>query len=92
MQISQTRNFKKNAKKLHLNQKIDLDKAVKEIQKKPLIGVKKVGDLSMIRVYKFKMANQLTLLGYQYLESEQQIYLLAFGPHENFYRDLKQST
>jgi len=43
----------------------------------------------LIRVYKFKMQNQLTLLAY--LLSQEQITLLALGSHENFYQDLKQN-
>ena len=43
----------------------------------------KKGDLKEIRVFKFKMAHQLTLLAYKYEENEKSLVLLALGPHEN---------
>ena len=88
MVISQTRTFAKQVQKLHKNQKADLDEAVQEISKNPLAGEPKKADLIGIRVYKFKMINQLTLLAYEYYEDKELI-LLALGSHENFYRDLK---
>ncbi len=57
--------------------------------KSPLLGEQKKGDLSFLRVYKFKMAKQLTLLGYSYDEDSIVLELIALGPHENFYRDIK---
>lgn len=64
--------------------------AVKQIANEPEIGEKKVGDLDYLRVYKFKMVNQLTLLAYSYEENRLILELLMFGSHENFYRDLKR--
>lgn len=87
MKILQTRNFEKTIKKLHSNQKQDLDKAIKSIIQSPDIGEQKKGDLSEFRVFKFKMVNQLTLLAYK-LDYDS-ITLSALGTHENFYRDLK---
>lgn len=89
MILQQTRTFKNTAKKLHKNQRHDLDTAIKEIIKNPLIGQNKKGNLSKIRVYKFKMLKQLTLLAYLYVEEKNTITLLALGTHENFYRELK---
>ncbi|KZZ53183.1 type II toxin-antitoxin system RelE/ParE family toxin, partial [Oleiphilus sp. HI0123] len=66
--ILQTPTFKKAVKKLKPNQKKDLDNAVKELVKDPLLGEQKRGDLAFLRVYKFKMIKQLTLLGYSYDE------------------------
>jgi mRNA-degrading endonuclease YafQ of YafQ-DinJ toxin-antitoxin module len=82
--------FERVIKKLHANAKRDLDKAVKELMQNPLIGELKKGDLSGIRVYKFKMVRQLTLLAYLFDKSEKTLTLLALGSHENFYRDLKK--
>lgn len=87
--IRQTPTFKKAVKKLHKNQKLDLDKAVKEVIKNPQAGQQKKGDLAFLRVYKFKMMKQLTLLGYSYEDGSVVLELLALGSHENFYRDLK---
>ncbi|MCF7822307.1 MAG: type II toxin-antitoxin system RelE/ParE family toxin, partial [Mariprofundaceae bacterium] len=50
----------------------------------------KTGDLSDLRVYKYKQHGALLLLAYHYNKQEQIINLVAIGPHENFYRDLKR--
>ncbi len=78
-------------KKLHENQKAELDKAIKTIIDDPKIGELKTGDLAGISVHKFKMINQLTLLAYHFEDQTITLTLLAFGSHENFYRDLKKS-
>ncbi len=88
-QILQTPTFKKAVKKLHKNQKTDLDNAIKELMKEPLLGEQKKGDLSFLRVHKFKMVKQLTLLGYSYEDGTVTLELMALGSHENFYRDVK---
>lgn len=92
MNIVQTARFKKIVKKLHKNQKKDLDEAVMTIAQNPNIGDDKIGDLSGVSVYKFKMVNQLTLLAYKYEDQTITLTLLALGTHENFYRDLKTSS
>lgn len=89
MNILQTRRFKQTVKKLNPNQKVDLDNAVKELMLNPLLGEQKKGDLVWLRVYKFKMAKQLTLLGYTYEADVLTLTLIDVGSHENFYRDLK---
>lgn len=88
-QVLQTPTFKKAVKRLHQNQKMDLDKAVKELIENPLLGEQKKGDLSFLRVYKLKMNKQLTLLGYSYQDGTVTLELMALGSHENFYRDIK---
>jgi mRNA-degrading endonuclease YafQ of YafQ-DinJ toxin-antitoxin module len=89
--VFQSRQFAKAVKKLHSNQKSDLDKAVQLLMGDPLIGDIKAGDFTGVRVYKFKMVNQLNLLAYIYENEILNLTLLAIGSHENFYRDLKQS-
>ena len=88
-QVLQTPSFKKTVKKLHPNQKKDLDDAIKVLMEEPTIGEQKKGDLFYLRVYKFNMVNQLTLLGYSYEDGAVTLELIALGPHENFYRDVK---
>ena len=88
MDILQTNSFARKAKKLHRNQKIELDNAIKAIIASPSIGTEKKGDLKGIYVHKFKMVKQQVLIAYQYNEKE--LILLALGDLENFYRDLKQ--
>ena len=88
--ILQTPTFKKAVKKLKANQKKDLDDAVMELIESPLIGEQKKGDLAFLRVHKFKMNKQLTLLGYSYDEGILTLELMALGSHENFYRDIRR--
>lgn len=90
MHVLQTPSFKRAVKKLHSNQKKDLDIVVKTLIETPLIGEKKKGNLSFLRVYKFKMVKQLTLLGYSYENGDIVLELIAIGPHENFYRDIEK--
>ena len=92
MEVLQTSTFRNAVKKLHKNQKKDLDDAVKQIMDSPDIGESKVGDLAGISVYKFKMVKQLTLLAYRYEDETVILTLLALGTHENFYRDLKRPS
>lgn len=87
--VLQTPTFKKAVKKLHKNQKADLDKAIKELIENPLLGEQKKGDLAFLFVHKFKMVKQLTLLGYSYENGTVTLELIALGTHENFYRDVK---
>jgi len=68
-----------------------LDKAVKGLMKDPKLGEQKKGDLAFLRVYKFKMAKQLMLLGYSYQDKAIVLELIALNSHENFYRDLKNN-
>lgn len=90
--VLQTPSFKKAVKKLKPNQKKELDSAVKELMKNPTLGEQKKGDLSFLRVHKFKMNKQLTLLGYSFNDGMLTLELMALGTHENFYRDLKRSN
>ena len=90
--VLQTPTFKKMVKKLKPNQKKELDAAVKALMAKPVLGEQKKGDLSFLRVYKFKMNKQLTLLGYSFDDGTLILELMALGSHENFYRDIKHST
>ena len=89
MRILVTPTFERAVKKLHKQQKADLDTAVRAVVADVEIGEAKVGDLAGIRVYKFRLANQLCLLSYRVLD-EETLKLLTMGPHENFYRDLKR--
>ena len=57
---------------------------------KPTLGERKKGALTFLRVYKFKMNKQLTLLGYSFDDGTLILELMALGSHENFYRDIKR--
>lgn len=89
MRLLLTASFIKAIKKLHPQQKHDLDNALKEIGEDPAIGEAKLGDLLGVRVFKFRLSQQQCLLAYRILD-EDSVKLLTFGPHENFYRHLKR--
>ena len=65
-----------------------LDSEIKRILANPGIDEEKRGDLRGVRVHKFKMQKQLILLAYSV--SKQELNLITFGSHENYYRDLKK--
>lgn len=88
--VLQTPTFKKSVKKLKANQKKELDNTVKALMDKPTLGEQKRGGLGYLRVYKFKMNKQLTLLGYSFDDGALILELIALGSHENFYRDVKR--
>jgi mRNA interferase RelE/StbE len=89
MRLLITASFAKAIKKLHAPQKLELDAALNLIARDPIIGEAKVGDLLGVYVYKFRLSQQQVLLAYRIMDKES-IKLLTFGPHENFYRDLKR--
>ena len=79
MRIEQTLIFKKAIKKLHEKQKRELDEAVRTLMDDPQMGQQKKGELSEVRVYKFKMTNSLTLLAYTWEPESDLITLLKLG-------------
>jgi len=89
MRLLLTATFVKAIKKLHPQQKNDLDQALRIISLNPATGEAKIGDLLGVRVFKFRLSQQHCLLAYRILD-EDSLKLLTFGPHENFYRDLKR--
>ena len=89
MQILQTNRFKKAYKKLHSNQLAEVNNAIDQVINNPEIGERKKGGLSWLRVYKFTVLGQLTLLGYSVKKNgEVVLTFVEIGSHENFYRDL----
>lgn len=90
MRVNEARRFRQAARRLHANQKQDLDKAIREIVGDTSIGEEKTGDLAGVRVYKFRMVNQLTLIAYVHDPVGDALTLIDLGSHENFYRDLKK--
>ena len=86
--VTQSTVFARACKKLHPQQKQDVDTAVEVIVSDPLAGEAKRGDLAEVYVYKFKSQNQLVLLAYEFDPKTRHLILL--GSHENFYRELKR--
>jgi mRNA-degrading endonuclease RelE of RelBE toxin-antitoxin system len=87
MKIVQHRKFSNAFKRLPRPEQLSIEEAIKKIMENPIIGEMKKGDLAGVRVHKFKHNEQLKLLAYTH--SDESITLLAYGSHENFYRDLK---
>jgi len=89
VQVLQSASFRRAYKRLHANQKADVDAAVRTIVDDPTVGEARKGDLAGVFVYKFKCVGQLALLAYEYDPATR--LLLLLGSHENFYRELKRS-
>jgi len=88
-----TPSFARIAKKLHPKDKEALDAAVTAVAGDHAIGEDKRGDLNGVFVYKFKLNNRETLLAYRLQPDKlapQELVLLAVGPHENFYAQLRR--
>lgn len=87
MKIIQSRLFEQKLKKLTKDQKQELDEAIRAIVLNPETGEKKKGDLKLVYIHKFKISNTLFLLAYRF--SPDLIELIMLGPHENYYKNLK---
>ncbi len=88
-----TPSFARVVKKLHSQDKAVLDAAVQAVASDPTLGEEKRGDLSGVFVHKFKLNKQETLLAYRLQPDKlapEALVLLAVGPHENFYAQLKR--
>ncbi|SJM89641.1 conserved hypothetical protein [Crenothrix polyspora] len=92
MKVLQSGHFTRTIKRLHFQEKEILDNAVKGLIKNPEAGDLKIGDISGVRVYKFKVNLNRMLLAYLYNKDTDTLTLLAYGTRENFYRDLKKLT
>ena len=88
VEVLQANGFRRAYKRLHPNQKADVDGAVAAIVGDPCLGEAKRGDLSGVFVYKFQCVWKLFLLAYEYDPTTR--LLLLVGTHENFYRELKR--
>lgn len=88
MKIYQSGSFEKKIKKMSKSEKEALDREVKKIAEKPAVGEEKKGDLRGVFVHKFKLKTTQYLLAYRKVGDD--LELVMIGPHENYYRDLKQ--
>ena len=87
--IYESRRFEKALAKLPEAMLIAVEDEIEKIIENPEIGEQKKGDLAHMRVHKFKLNNQLALLGYSWIANKLEIYLLHLDSHENFYQKLK---
>ena len=90
MIVLQKGEFKKAYKRLHESQLEAVNEAIEKVVENPALGEQKKDDFVRFRVYKFPVLDQICLLAYVHDEVENTLTLRAFGPHANFYRDLKK--
>jgi mRNA interferase RelE/StbE len=88
VKVYQSRSFEKKIKKMTKSEKDSLDREIKRIADDPNIGEEKKGDLRSVFVHKFKLKTIQYLLAYRKVGDD--LELVIIGPHENYYRDLKQ--
>ncbi len=88
MRIYQSRSFEKKVKKMSRSEKEALDREIKRIAEDPSIGEEKKGDLKDVFAHKFKLKTTQYLFAYRKVGGD--LELVMIGPHENYYRDLKQ--
>ncbi|KAF0143697.1 MAG: hypothetical protein FD156_2432 [Nitrospirae bacterium] len=87
MRIFQSRSFERKVKKISAQEKGILDKEIRKIADNPSVGDGKKGDLRGIFIHKFKLKAAEYLLAYRVTGKD--LELIMLGPHENYYRDLK---
>ena len=87
MKILQSGSFERKVKRFGKQEKKALDKQILKIVEDPSVGTEKKGDLCGVYVHKFKIKNTQYLLSYRFIETD--LELIMIGPHENYYRDLK---
>ena len=88
MRIYQSRSFEKKVKKMSKPEKDSLDREIRRIVDDPSVGEEKKGDLRGVFIHKFTLKTTQYLLAYRKVGED--LELLMIGPHENYYRDLKQ--
>ena len=87
MKIFQSRSFERKVKKFGKQEKKAIDKQILKIAGNPSVGAEKKGDLRGVYVNKFRIKNIQYLLSYRFVGAD--LELIMIGPHENYYRDLK---
>lgn len=80
--------FKKFVKKQSRAFQLAIEDEVEGVRNTPDMGEAKKGDLTGLRVHKFKFQRQEYLIAYK--EKSNTIIFYMIGTHENFYRELKQ--
>ncbi|MGL6461817.1 type II toxin-antitoxin system RelE/ParE family toxin [Aeromonas hydrophila] len=83
IEVFESNLFTKQLKKLSEKDLKVVEDEIDRVINNPEIGEQKKGDLSYLRVHKFKLKGLLVLLGYYWKDAELQLYLLNVGPHEN---------
>lgn len=79
--------FRRFMKKQRIPLQLAVQDEVDRIIADPDIGEAKKGDLEDFRVHKFRFHRQEHLIAYEV--DDKRLLFVMIGPHENFYRDLK---
>jgi len=79
--------FRKFVKKQNRAFQLAIEDEVYEVLKTPQAGEQKKGDLTGLRVHKFKFHGQEYLVAYAIAARNVIFYMI--GTHENFYKELK---
>jgi mRNA interferase RelE/StbE len=88
MKIYQSGSFEKKVKKMSKQEKNKQDREISKIAAATDTGDEKKGDLRGVYVHKFELKSIRHLLAYRIFNGD--LELIMLGPHENYYRDLKQ--
>ncbi|RLB99514.1 MAG: type II toxin-antitoxin system RelE/ParE family toxin [Deltaproteobacteria bacterium] len=88
MKILQSGSFERKIRKFSKQEKAELDRHIQLIMENSSVGKEKKGDLRGVFVHKFRIRKSRFLLAYRFAGDD--IELIMIGPHENYYRDLKQ--
>lgn len=89
--VYETNRFTKSLERFDQDSLMLIEDEIEKIIENPTVGEQKKGDLSYLRVHKFSVNSQQMLLGYSWVESKIELYLLSLGSHENFNDVLKRS-
>ncbi|MDD5154513.1 MAG: type II toxin-antitoxin system RelE/ParE family toxin [Thermodesulfobacteriota bacterium] len=87
MKVYQSRSFEKRVKLFSEIEKSILDQEIEKIMQNPSVGEEKTGDLRGVYVHKFRIKTIQYLLSYRMIGND--LELIMIGPHENYYRELK---
>lgn len=87
MKVYQSRSFEKRVKRFSEIEKSVLDQEIEKIMQNPSVGEEKKGDLRGVYVHKFRIKTIQYLLSYRMIGND--LELIMIGPHENYYRELK---
>lgn len=87
IQVIVSPTFKRAFKKLNTKLQDKVDDEIEALIENPELGEQKKGNLSHLRVHKFKLDRTQYLLGYNWQQQRLTLYLLQLGPHENYYQD-----
>ncbi|MFM8446601.1 MAG: type II toxin-antitoxin system RelE/ParE family toxin [Candidatus Nanopelagicaceae bacterium] len=78
---------KRVLKKLPQNRRELVLQALLEVERNPYLGEPKLGNLTGVQTYRFKVFQEIWLIAYTFIDVEA-LLILKIGPRENFYKDI----